>query len=76
METTFTYESCTDNNKGPFIGKLAMVFWMPDADRSVPVDPQTITTAALVAQLRRQPPMRCRDCKMATCQCWRRPAST
>lgn len=45
VETTFTYESCTDNNKGPFRGKLAMVFWMPGADRTAPVDPATIITA-------------------------------
>lgn len=45
VETTFTYESCSDNNRGPFRGKLAMVFWMPGADRSAPVDPATVITA-------------------------------
>ncbi|MEX3651235.1 hypothetical protein [Mycolicibacterium fortuitum] len=40
--TTFTYESCTDDNKGPFRGKLVMVFWMPGAARSAPVDPATL----------------------------------
>ncbi|MBS9534208.1 hypothetical protein KIH27_11480 [Mycobacterium sp. M1] len=43
--TTFTYESCTDNNKGPFRGKLVLVFWMPGADRSSPVAPTTVISA-------------------------------
>lgn len=45
VETRFTYESCTDDNKGPFRGKLALVFWMPGADRSHPVDPATLISA-------------------------------
>ncbi|MGV0674748.1 hypothetical protein ABQE62_00975 [Mycolicibacterium fortuitum] len=40
--TTFTYESCTDDNKGPFRGKLVMVFWMPGAAQSSPVDSATL----------------------------------
>ncbi|WP_396908233.1 hypothetical protein [Mycolicibacterium sp.] len=44
-DTTFTYESCTDNNKGPFRGKLVMVFWMPGADRSTPVAAETVIAA-------------------------------
>ncbi|MFV8233392.1 hypothetical protein [Mycolicibacterium fortuitum] len=40
--TTFSYESCTDDNKGPFRGKLVMVFWMPGAARTAPVDPATL----------------------------------
>lgn len=40
--TTFTYESCTDDNKGPFRGKLVLVFWMPGADRTAPLDAETI----------------------------------
>lgn len=45
VRTRFTYESCTDNNMGPFRGKLALDFWMPGADRSHPVDPATVITA-------------------------------
>lgn len=45
VKTVFSYESCTDNNKGPFRGKLAMQFWMPGASRSHPVDPATVYTA-------------------------------
>lgn len=45
VETIFTYESCTDNNKGPFRGKLVLVFWMPGADRTTPVDAETVTAA-------------------------------
>ncbi|OBA95224.1 hypothetical protein A5668_08400 [Mycolicibacterium fortuitum] len=44
IETTFTYESCTDDNKGPFRGKLSMVFWMPGADRSTSLAPTTLIT--------------------------------
>lgn len=43
--TTFTYESCTDNNKGPFKGKLVLVFWVPGADRSSPADPEAVIAA-------------------------------
>ncbi|SUA03673.1 putative lipoprotein [Mycolicibacterium fortuitum] len=43
VETVFSYESCTDDNKGPFRGKLVMVFWMPGA--AAPVDPATLVTA-------------------------------
>ncbi|WP_131814459.1 hypothetical protein, partial [Mycolicibacterium fortuitum] len=45
VETVFSYESCTDDNKGPFRGKLVMVFWMPGAARSAPVDPATLIAA-------------------------------
>ncbi|MBS9534209.1 hypothetical protein KIH27_11485 [Mycobacterium sp. M1] len=45
VETRFTYESCTDNNKGPYRGKLMLVFWMPEVDRSGPADSATLTTA-------------------------------
>ncbi|MEV0671242.1 hypothetical protein [Mycobacterium sp. NPDC050441] len=45
VRTRFTYESCTDNNKGPFRGKVLVVFWMPGADRSAPVDPTTVISA-------------------------------
>ncbi|WP_081289340.1 hypothetical protein [Mycolicibacterium fortuitum] len=45
VRTTFTYESCTDDNKGPFRGKLVMIFWMPGATRSAPVDPATLIAA-------------------------------
>ncbi|OBJ95358.1 hypothetical protein A5638_19780 [Mycolicibacterium fortuitum] len=45
VETVFSYESCTDDNKGPFRGKLAMVFWMPGADRSTALDLATLVTA-------------------------------
>lgn len=44
VETVFSYESCTDNNKGPFRGKLLMQFWMPGADRTHAVDPAGVYT--------------------------------
>ncbi len=46
VETTFSYQSCSDNNKGPFRGQLVLVFWMPGAARSAPVE-----SAPLVAAL-------------------------
>ncbi len=45
VKTVFSYESCTDDNKGPFRGKLAMLFWMPGASRSHPVAPESVYSA-------------------------------
>lgn len=43
LEATFTYQSCSDDNRGPFRGQVFLAFWIPGADRSRPADAPLVT---------------------------------